>query len=188
VWTIDLVLLLHSLGLSLSYSTITVGVNPSHQAKRYYSADWAGDLLRVQQRFTTATSLSIPVHHSSIDVASFLSLLSTHPVLVLVNPAFLHCPACHTHSSLSPLSFTGHFIVCVGMERRKGIGGLTEVEMVRYMDPASDCVECVVGVQWLERARKADGTDEDVVVIQGRRTTQSSTSQLPSETGGGIHD
>ena len=176
VWSIDLVLLLHALGLDVSYHTTTLGVNPTHARMHYYEQDWQADHARVVAAFARAADLGIPVQQQSLSSAAFLSLLPplTNAVaLVLVNPAFLHCAACGTHaqSALSGEGFTGHFIVCTGVERRRGVSG-GEVELVTYVDPASACAVCRVGASWLEQARRADGTDEDCIVITGRRSAQ----------------
>ena len=179
VWSIDLALLLHSFHLALSFSSTTLGVNPSHSSSTYYSADLPLDLPRITAHFATAASIGIPLHCQSLPLPSFLALLappSPSLLLVLVNPALLHCPRCNRGVGLrwgmggGGGSFTGHFVVVVGVERRKGRGDV-EVDVVRYMDPASDCAECEVGATWMDQARKAQGTDEDCLIVHGRRDT-----------------
>ena len=177
IWSIDLLLLLHTAGLDVSLYTTYPGVNPSHATDHYYTPTWDADTPRVTHLFTLAAQLHIPVHRQSLSPSAFLALLSPptpHLLLVLVNPTLLHCVGCAAHHSTAAMlrgGFTGHFIIVTGVEKRRGVGGV-EVEVVRYVDPASDCNECAVGAQWLEQARKAEGTDEDCIVIAGLRPVE----------------
>ena len=195
VWSIDLVLLLHSFHLSLSFSSTTLGVNPSHSSSAYYTHDLPLDLPRITAHFVTAAARGIPLLCQSIPPAAFLALLppspSPHLLLLLVNPALLHCPRCSRWGGMGigmgeggaglggigRGGFTGHFVVVVGVERRRGRGGVA-VDVVRYMDPASECDECEVGATWMEQARKAQGTDEDCIIISTHNNTTTTTSSI----------
>ena len=182
VWSIDILLLLHQLGLTVQYFTTTLGPNPAHRDKAYYASDWQADEARVQRGFQLAADAGIPVHQSSLSTADFLSLLSPPPpplpaqfLLLLVDPRYLHCPHCQSSPaalSLSAQQFSGHFILCTHRDRQLAAGGVG-VDVVHYMDPSGGCERgCVCGLSWLEMARRSEGTDEDIILVSGRRQQQ----------------
>jgi hypothetical protein len=59
-------------------------------------------------------------------------------------------------------SYSGHYIVLVGYE--------AATDEFVYRDPASSSACCLVTAHGLERARRAVGTDEDIIFVDARRS------------------
>jgi hypothetical protein len=59
-------------------------------------------------------------------------------------------------------SYSGHYIVLVGYE--------AATDEYVYRDPASSSARCLVTAHGLERARRAVGTDEDIIFVDAQRS------------------
>ncbi|GJD08933.1 Protein GUCD1 [Galdieria sulphuraria] len=186
VWTIDLVLLLHSYGLQLTYYTVTWGVRLEYSKQEFYQPHFQEDRVRVQRLFGVAKSQNLKILRQSVSLEELKKRLkrdclvrkySNNTVfqknaekgellLLLVDKRLLKCKLCQRKTSalswfkkLCFPGFLGHYIILWGYCPRKDI--------FWYSDPASCQRFCIVRSDVLELCRKSYGTDEDLIVVHG---------------------
>ncbi|KAG6458571.1 protein GUCD1 isoform X2 [Manduca sexta] len=161
-WTIDLCYLLKRFGIKHRMNTTMFGVNEAYSRYGYYDKIIHLDRERVQRRFEEAKSQGLKVEQHSTSTEELLRHLSQHgPAIVLVDAGLLVCDFCK-HNKLKVEfrrcfggSYSGHYILVVGFSGRK----------VLYRDPALSERVCGAAPAALHRARRAPGTDHDLILV-----------------------
>mmetsp|Transcript_2724 Transcript_2724/g.4936 ORF Transcript_2724/g.4936 Transcript_2724/m.4936 type:complete len:271 (+) Transcript_2724:48-860(+) len=181
VWSIDLVFLLHRLGMDVSYLTVTKGVRPEYILHQFYRRELQRDSVRVNDLFQRAADEGVQIEFRSVAQAEIIDVLKNGAILVvLVDKRQLQCKMCEGNSS-SALSrnsisfvygFLGHYIVIYKYDP-KG-------DVFVFKDPASQHPRCEIESSVLEKARMAFGTDEDILVIRRTRTDVSGIEIHPT--------
>lgn len=86
MWTIDLAMILHYYGVSFQYYTITVGVNPTHKQRSFYSDSIEQDEDRVCKLFMEAQEKGISIVQRSVDLTQIKEwIYEQKPVIMLVD-------------------------------------------------------------------------------------------------------
>lgn len=159
IWTIDIAHVLVSCGLtSVSFLTTMVGVNHAHTSSPFYAKTIARDRTRVENLFLSAASKGITIREMSISKEQLQRLLLTHIIILLVDKALLPLS---TVPSSATTDFMGHYIVVSGYDEW--------CDEYLIHDPAAENGCSRIGADLLEHARRAQGTDEDVLLIQRLR-------------------
>lgn len=164
VWTVDLLLLLHARGVSASLHSLQVlGATAAHASLgRFYTDVLALDGPRVAAQFEAARALGLSVREEGVPLAAICERLARRDALciVLVDLRALACLRCCGAKAVpaaAASSFSGHYIVLTDF--------CTASETFSYMDPAKDEERCTMRAADLDAARKATGTDEDVIIV-----------------------
>jgi hypothetical protein len=190
VWTIDLLLALHSLGARrLALHTLVAGVDPAHAALPYYAGSLGegggdaagseaaaaaagsggGEHARITSAFARAGELGLRVcAPSPLSPAHIAERLQrgSHIYLALVDIRLMRCEACgaeHSNSELAALphdGYWGHYVLLYGCDGATG--------RVSYLDPSprASPLGCAIGSAALHAARCAVGTDQDIVELE----------------------
>ena len=164
-WTIDLLHLLHQMKIPAIQHTITIGCSSTYEHHPYYQNLIDRDRERVTRLFQIEAG---NVQTGTVDWEDIKKHLVEYrtPCLVLVDANQLGCCACKRnlfHRLLDrflPIlhsSYQGHYILVVGFTRNEN------EEYVRYVDPGERDAFCTITRDMFDRARKAFGTDEDIV-------------------------
>ncbi|XP_055388122.1 protein GUCD1 isoform X2 [Condylostylus longicornis] len=162
-WTIDLCYILKRFNVTHKYLTKTIGVDPKYIEHSYYTPIIERDQERVKLRFEQAEAKGINVEKKTVKFDAIIRHLSKYgPVILLTNAALLTCDNCKRkdEQKQSPSRYLGHYVVICGYDLIK--------RKVLYRNPAQDDHVCVTSVDAMDRARKAYGTDEDVIFIYYR--------------------
>ena len=166
--TVDLVYLLREYGTHFRFLTTTLGVNPDYKHEAFYRATLDADSLRVSELFSSATSNDISIERRSLSDAELRTLMRPHDSLIMalvdrrhlyrqsndsvtgfVENLFAHC--------FSGGGYVGHYVLITGFdESRDGF---------YIKDPAKPVDGLFVRSENLNLARRAHGTDEDLIVI-----------------------
>ena len=171
IWTVDLLLLLHSLGAPrLVFYTALAGVDPAHASLPYYERALSaeGERARLARAFAAARAQGIAVEERRLPLEHMLARLGgSHAFLVLVDVALMHCEACGPQHSPAELiafgddaaTYRGHFILLLAYD--------AAAALVTYADPSprASAARCTVRLPCLEAARLARGTDADTIEI-----------------------
>jgi len=167
VWTIDLAYGLQCSGFNnFLITTTSDGVDPSHAELGFYSNAFDEDEKRVNELIRNAAQNGIEIYEESVDVdelARFL-MIPGNVAIALVNSSDLHCERCSNLGirMLQCLSrylsggYVGHYILLYGYQ---------ESGHFLYLDPGHTHTGCQITGSNLERARKARGTDEDLIFV-----------------------
>lgn len=176
-WTIDLLHLLHQMNIHAILHTITVGCSSTYEHHPYYEDLIDQDRERVNRLFELEAS---NVRMGSIDWEEIKRHLIEYrtPCLVLVDANQLGCCACKKnlfHRLLDKFlpkihsSYQGHYILVIGFIQDEN------EEYIRYVDPGERDPFCTITRVMFDRARKAFGTDEDLIFCYPReKDTQRS--------------
>eukprot|EP00878_Enallax_costatus_P008667 GHUV01009061.1.p1 GENE.GHUV01009061.1~~GHUV01009061.1.p1 ORF type:complete len:460 (+),score=166.15 GHUV01009061.1:529-1908(+) len=125
VWTVDLAHLLAHFGASVTFTTITVGINNDYANEWFYMEHLEHDELRVQQLFQQAEQLGIVVQQRSLDIAELIAAVSSGNQLAImlvdrrkIDPwqAAADMAWNYTTGVTSATGYTGHYILVVGYE------------------------------------------------------------------------
>jgi len=166
VWTIDLAFLLKSFGFEVSLYTISSGVREEYKKQAFYQKHLKEDAERVENLFERAQENNIKVELRSVssDELKYFVQIERGLVVVLVDKRYLQCTLCNRSTqlisnSLMRLSpgFLGHYVLICGYN--------SSTDSYLIKDPATNRNSCVVRARILENARKAFGTDEDVLYL-----------------------
>lgn len=173
VWTVDLAHLLRHFGLDVTLATIMVGANPSYYHEDFYMEHMAEDQFRVTQLFKEAEQAGIVIQQKSIPLKKLQEsmLCGKHLIIALVdkrrlcsNVVWGTAPALQRSSAncLSTMcgcggAYTGHYVVLCGYN--------ADTDAFLVQDPAAGCCHISVPSATFEYARKAWGTDEDLLVV-----------------------
>jgi hypothetical protein len=180
VWTIDLAHLLRSFeGLDVVFYTVTVGVNAAFQEERFYKASIAEDEKRVEALFRRASESGILVRRMSVSSRDLKRWAESGEwiMIALVDKRALAAEGetrtglaaeIGAPSSLDDTGYTGHYVVVCGYDASS--------DSFAVRDPASRESSAVVSAAALDRARKAFGTDEDLLLVR-RSPTEGSREE-----------
>ncbi|KAA8500060.1 Protein GUCD1 [Porphyridium purpureum] len=166
VWTIDVAYLLAALGLKLKYYTLQAGVRQEYRKQPFYMEHLDADSERVQALFDAAAKNGVRVEERAVSLEWFKSSIALGRILiVLVDKRFLTCQICSKSAQSLASSaverlypgFLGHYIMVYGYDQ--------ELDSFWIKDPATSKKSCLIRARVLESARRAFGTDEDVLCI-----------------------
>ncbi|XP_058787563.1 guanylyl cyclase 1 isoform X1 [Vicia villosa] len=162
IWTVDLAYLLQRFSVTFSYLTVTIGANPNYCGESFYKEELPNDLVRVDTLFQDAMEAGIDIQCRSLseEEISFLILSGKYLAIALVDHNKLsHAwQDVHVAGVLSNNSdYTGHYVLICGFD--------AGADMFEIRDPASSRKHKRISSKSLEEARKAFGTDEDILLI-----------------------
>lgn len=201
-WSIDLAYLLHGYGVAANYYTITWGANESYKSIDYYKENLDSDASRVNELFRMAKSRGMHVEMRSVEMPEILSAIARESSVIiilvdtqmfengcteagermkkrrheaqsggggggveqdLVGARLPHSLPSHVDTEAG---FVGHYVVLIRYLENDGL--------VEVADPGVGLERRIIGEEALDKARKAHGTDEDLLIIDvGTLTTQS---------------
>lgn len=163
IWTVDLAYLLQRFSIAFSYFTVTFGANPNYSVESFYKEELPNDLDRVDTLFQKAVEAGIDIQCRSIsgEEISVLILSGKYIAVALVDHSKLshawledvHVPGVFSNNS----DYTGHYVLICGFD--------AEADMFEIRDPASSKKHKRISSKSLEEARKAFGTDEDILLV-----------------------
>ncbi|KAF1894868.1 hypothetical protein Lal_00022362 [Lupinus albus] len=164
IWTVDLAYLLQRFSVTFSYFTVTYGANPNYCVESFYKEELPNDLVRVDTLFRQAMEAGIDIQCRSIsgEEISVLILSGKCIAIALVDHNKLshawqeddHVPGVFSNNP----GYTGHYVLICGYD--------AEADMFEIRDPASSKKHNKVSSKSLEEARKAFGTDEDLLLVK----------------------
>jgi hypothetical protein len=165
LWTIDLCAMLRTLGVSgVALHTQQAGVNPSFKSLPYYEASLSTEAGRITSAFSAAASSGIAVHAPSSLTAEYLTThlqARSRLFIVLVDARLLACESCQPQppQAVEGASYQGHYLFLTGYD--------PATDLVSYYNPSpkANPLGCSVKLHTLEAARRAHGTDEDVLEV-----------------------
>ncbi|KAI4306771.1 hypothetical protein L6164_030020 [Bauhinia variegata] len=163
IWTVDLAYLLQRFSVSFSYFTVTFGANPNYCVESFYKEQLPNDLVRVDTLFQKAMEAGINIQCRSIggEEIAILILSGKYIAIALVDHNKLshawqeevHAPGVFSNN----FGYTGHYVLICGYD--------AGADMFEIRDPASSKEHKRIFSKSLEEARKAFGTDEDLLLI-----------------------
>jgi len=158
VWTIDLAYLLAEFGVSAEYLTSTDPSSPDVNLKAFAKEEFYAECLdqdgaRVQHMFRCADAEGIRVRKATLSLNEVCNLLrdEEHLIVVLINSKGLYADMPWTEGS----GFAGHYVLLVGVE--------DDAFLVK--DPARKEGCLLLPCDEIDRARRALGTDEDLLLV-----------------------
>ncbi|KAH8286758.1 hypothetical protein KR018_005135 [Drosophila ironensis] len=188
-WTIDLCYLLLRYQVRHEYLTKTIGIDPNYTHHSYYSKIVHKDDNRVTRKFKDARANGLQVEKRSVTMDAIVRHLSRNgPVIVLTNASMLTCDVCkrnvskkfgcfylnciafntRTPSSPPPSShrfrkrYSGHYVVLSGYD--------VASHKIFYHNPeVEDGHTCRCLMKSMDSARRAYGTDEDLIFIYQKK-------------------
>ena len=171
-WTIDLLHLLHRAGIDASLHTITIGCSSSYAEMPYYESLIEKDRERVSRLFRQEANQVKLGSLTWTDLKEHLTHFR-QPCLVLIDANQLVCCTCaktiierllDRFVPAFPSSYQGHYILVIGFITEN------DEEFIRYVDPGKADGFCTARQANFDQARKAFGTDEDVICCYERLT------------------
>jgi hypothetical protein len=164
VWTVELGLVLADVcGLGVEFYSEVLGMNQALASDGFYKEDWDDDEKRVHALLPRARECSRYVlEEKTVSMDYLVSRLDRgHKAIVLADKRSLRCTQCDgMFTSLVGLltrEFAGHFVVLCGTSADR--------KRVIAVDPAQEHSACQIELSVLEEARKANGTDQDILFI-----------------------
>ena len=169
VWSIDLAYLLSDFGVApCEYLTSSLNLpSPSRRRCPFYASTLSEDLARVACLMSHAEAQGVRLRHASLSAAELWNTLrdDDHLAIALVDPRVLYDgwdeeeAAAEEEQPPSPESraFFGHYVLLCGLD--------DAADAIVLKDPARGEEATLVKAARLERARKAKGTDEDLIVV-----------------------
>ena len=174
IWTVDLAYILHSCSAKFTFFTVMEGVRESYEAEAFYRDDLDTDRGRVEKLFRGAAAAGITVKVSSLSCDELAeSIFAGQAAIVLTDRRLLRPrrPPVSTRSGGGVASdgrvtfeaprdgstFTGHYIILCGFDQESG--------HFDVRDPASAVAHYTVSKEQLDFARRAFGTDEDLLLV-----------------------
>jgi len=134
---------------------------PDYAKESYYKSQFDEDAIRVNDLFATAELNQIHIEKRSMLIEELTTyVISGHLAIVLVDANLLECSECDLgfSSKLFPsFHYSGHYIVVCGFDRG--------TNQLIYKNPSRTCESCFIKPDALDPARKAFGTDEDILII-----------------------
>uniref|UniRef100_A0A182VNA1 Protein GUCD1 n=2 Tax=Anopheles merus TaxID=30066 RepID=A0A182VNA1_ANOME len=169
-WTIDLCYVLKDFNVPHRYLTKTIGANPNHRVNDYYKS-YTLDMLRVNNKFRYAEQNGVDVRQCTVNYRFLIDHLGTYGnIILLISASLLYCDLCKFNKlpceirsclSITP-SYMGHYIVLCGYNKK--------LQKFMYRNPACKDRVCYIPYQALDKARKANGTDEDIILLYDKPT------------------
>ena len=163
VWTVDLAYLLHHFRFEFEFTTLTLGVKPEYSAEDFYKHDIDVDARRVNRLFEGAVSHGITVRESALTIAEITSQVGRGCMfIVLIDKRYLPCTTCGNMlkrmvQQRTSAGFVGHYVLVYAFNPAR--------QLLHIKDPAASANQCTVKVKDFENARKAFGTDEDLLRV-----------------------
>ncbi|KAG4934921.1 hypothetical protein JHK85_049840 [Glycine max] len=163
IWTVDLAYLLQRFAVAFSYFTVTFGANPNYCIESFYKEELPNDLVRVDLLFQKAMEAGIDIQCRSISAEeiSILILSGKYVAIALVDHNKLShvlqdvpVPGVFSNNS----GYTGHYVLICGYD--------AGADMFEIRDPGSSKKHKRISSKSLEEARKAFGTDEDLLLVR----------------------
>ncbi len=192
VWTVDLAYVLREYGVRFRYLTLTLGADPAYKSEPFYSEKLEDDTKRVNRLFADAESRSVSIERRSLDAAELAALIrpQEHLVIALVDRRYLYqgtllglAESCVAHCLSA--GYVGHYVL---------VKRFDEARAGYYIaDPAKAADDLFVRAADLETARRAHGTDEDLIILPwgqtptppGRATGVTASGSATSSSGTG---
>jgi hypothetical protein len=157
LWTIDLYCFLRSNNINCIMYTTSVGVNPALYDIDWYNRHINVDLKRVQDKFALAEHNQWIIKTHSISISEIIKkFIDNNKIIaiILVDSNILNLAG----YSATPATYSGHFIILSAYK--------PETNKFEYVNPSSSKpFYKYINVEKLDRARKATGTDEDLIFI-----------------------
>lgn len=172
VWSIDISYLLRRYSVDFTYYTITAGVREEYQQQEFYRKQLAQDRKRVIMLFARARGNGVKVVEHEVEISDIAHAISVcnKIVIVLVDKRLMRCRLCCAHPSSQSMdahpgsrgaryssNFLGHYVVLYAYDAKNRI--------FLMKDPAASRRTCAISSEALEEARKAFGTDQDIIYI-----------------------
>lgn len=163
VWTIDLAVLLRRFGVAVTLVTLTPGVHPGYARHAFYAGQLEEDASRVERLFGQASGLGVRVVTRSLSAPQLraAALSGRYLVVALVDSHLLRHRRTAENADATPAqlssssSYGGHYVVLCGFDAGSYV----------VQDPASAEGPRRVPEAALDEARRAFGTDEDLLFI-----------------------
>ena len=157
VWSIDLAYLLADFGVACQFLSANLGQvdEASKEGEAFYGASLAEDAARVRLLFAAAPGEGVGVAQRTLSAAEIYNLVrdEEHIVLALVDASLLF----ERPPDAAAPSFAGHYVLLTGLD--------DERDGFLIKDPANRDAATFVTAAALERARRAEGTDEDLLLV-----------------------
>lgn len=163
VWTVDLAHLLRHFALDVCFLTVTIGANPGFALETFYKETMEEDRKRVDFLFERAAQAGIHIQRRSLSGQELAAVVLSGSFLAIAlvdKRKFSHPGAsatCLPECCGSSAGYTGHYVVVCGYDRSR--------EMFKIRDPASSSESHDISSHAFEEARKAFGTDEDLLLV-----------------------
>jgi len=166
VWSIDLAYLLTGFGVRCEYRTVCLDgpLSPSRYASApFYASSLSDDAARVNALLADAADSGVAVRRCSLSAVELWNTLRDEQlVIALVDARELYSAAAADEADegggrRDSRGFAGHYVVLAGID------DCTESYVVK--DPGREEEELLVPATRLERARRASGTDEDLILL-----------------------
>ncbi|KAL3521152.1 hypothetical protein ACH5RR_019301 [Cinchona calisaya] len=163
IWTVDLAYLLQKFSVKFSYFTVTLGANPNFCAETFYKDQLPSDLQRVDMLFQKARDAGINIECRTVsgEEISHMVLSGKYIVIALVDQYMLSRSwlrdVCIAGIYDDSPGYTGHYVIICGYD--------AATDEFEIRDPASSRKHERITSRRLEEARKAFGTDEDLLLI-----------------------
>nr|XP_024361451.1 protein GUCD1-like [Physcomitrium patens] len=161
IWTVDLAHLLRHFKVDVVFLTVTIGANPSFAVETFYQTNMEEDGERVNMLFAKAPQVGIRVQWRSItgEELSLLILSGGFLAIILVDKRKLSHPwldeICLADCCGLNTGYTGHYVVICGYDM--------DSDEFEIQDPASGSGR--ISLDALDEARRAFGTDEDILLV-----------------------
>ena len=179
-------------GVKFRFLTTTIGVNPDYKNEAFYRSTLDTDALRVKDLFERAAASGIEIERRSLSDGELCDL--TRPphdslVMALVDRRYLYRPPPNSVSGFIEGCFSslgiqggyvGHYVLLTGFDASR--------DGYYIKDPAKPSEELFVHSEHLHAARRAHGTDEDLIIIpwdqpQGTETRKPLTDSATAAAG-----
>lgn len=175
IWTVDLANILFQIGIPFTFYTVTLGIRPEYINEAFYHA-----LDDDRQRVNNLFEMLISVDHGVLvqrivtnqDLVELVS--RRYFVIALVDANLLPCDVCghvlaREEISASRKAYCGHYVVLCEYDSQN--------DQFYFLDPrAYHSGYCRVPTKALESARKAFGTDEDLIAVPDPRMCYNYTT------------
>ena len=164
IWTVDLAHLLRSFGLDVQFLTVTIGANPNFANETFYMENMEEDGKRVEKLFRDAPQVGISIEHRSLSLEELLCYVSSGDYLVItlidkrkLTAMWSTAEVCLGRCCGIGSGYTGHYVVVLGY--------LKDMNQFIVRDPASTSDTLYIDCASFDMARKAFGTDEDLLIV-----------------------
>lgn len=174
VWSIDLAFLLRNYVEDFTYYTSFLGSRQEYKKDKFYQEDWNEDEKRVNKLFAIAKSCNVRIVRMVLPLDDFKRFLyfKKFGIIALVNVRLLKCKKCKTQKGcllasgcfegvlerIKGYDYVGHYIVLISYDPTE--------DVFVYRDPAVNSNYCTILSDDFDRARQAEGTDCDCIVVK----------------------
>ncbi|KAI8905506.1 Guanylyl cyclase [Gorgonomyces haynaldii] len=165
-WTIQLAYILAYFQVTdFTMYTSYIGVNWQHSTNKFYGS-LSQDMKIVHSLFAKAQDHQVRVVPLIVSMENLKRFMSAdqYACIVLVNLNDLVLVSCcisygkSGYQFLTESEFVGHYIVLIGYD--------AEQDIFFYRDPGTNAQVCTITSQDLDRARSAQGTDHDLIIVK----------------------